>query len=403
VEWVDQGGTSEGLRYVQSRFAQAPDGIGIDIFFGGGTPPYRALARDGLLVRNAVPLPPETPLTWAGIRLQSPDEGWYGTALSSFGILSNRTLLAEKGLPEPRSWADLARPEALGWVASVDPRGSGSAHVIYEIVLQKFGWERGWGVLTRMAANSRTFTRGASGVLPLLSAGEAAYTVAIDQYAWSLVGTAGADRIAFLLPAGETLYTPDPAALLKGGPHPETSRHFLEFLLTAEAQRLWVLKPGVPGGPENLSLNRLAVRPDVFEGLDSAQASVGGNPFADEGNPQGTEGFAYSDSLTESRWALVSDALGLWMVDSHEAARTAWEGMIRRAGGPAAAVSWDSLAAGSPYFRPPGTWEEMDALSARWKDTEFRNATMATWARSLAASGKAGRTAGSGKAGKEAK
>src|SRR6185295_6455819 len=98
----------------------------------------------------------------------------YGTALSGFGILYNRSLLASHGLPEPRSWADLARPDLRGWVACVDPRGSGSAHVIYEIILQKFGWETGWSYLTRIAANSRHFTRGASGVLPLISTGEAA-------------------------------------------------------------------------------------------------------------------------------------------------------------------------------------------------------------------------------------
>jgi ABC-type Fe3+ transport system substrate-binding protein len=409
IEWVDQGGTSEGLRYIQARFAKNPRGdtaagIGIDLFFGGGTPPYRTLARSGHLVPEAVALPPEVPLSLSGITLQSPEEGWYGTALSGFGILSNKTLLAEKGLPEPRSWADLARPEALGWVASVDPRGSGSAHVIYEIVLQKFGWEKGWSLLTRMAANSRTFTRGASGVLPLLSSGEAAYTVAIDQYAWSLIGTAGTDRIGFILPSGETVITPDPAAVLKGAPNPETARRFLDFLLSLEGQRLWVLNPGVPGGPARLTLSRLAVRPDAFSGLDSSRAAVGENPFAGDGAESNTGdtsaagrgsdsstgfGFAYSDSLTESRWAFISDALGLWMVDSHEAARAEWERLIRSQG--SGAADWDKVAASSPYFRPPGPWAEMEILAARWKETDFRNAAMAKWARALSAGGKEGR------------
>lgn len=394
MEWVDQGGTSEGLRYVEARFAKTPASIGIDLFFGGGTPPFRTMAKAGYLVPRAFDLPSEVPTILAGIRLQSPEEGWYGTALSSFGILFNRTLLAEKGLPEPRSWADLARPEALGWVASVDPRGSGSAHVIYEIVLQKFGWERGWSILTRMAANSRTFTRGASGVLPLLSAGEAAYTVAIDQYAWSLLETAGTDRIGFILPPGETVITPDPAAMLKGAPNPETARHFLEFLLSLEGQRLWVLKPGVPGGPARLTLSRLAVRPEAYAGLDPTCAAVGENPFAAslDGAVAGAEagpGFLYSDSLTESRWAFISDALGLWMVDSHADAQTEWDGLIRAQGGKPA--DWDRVAASSPYFRPPGPWTEMEPLAARWKEADFRNTAMARWARLLALQGKDGK------------
>ncbi|MEO6097023.1 MAG: ABC transporter substrate-binding protein, partial [Fibrobacteria bacterium] len=142
INWMDQGGTSEDLRYVKSRYAKTPGSIGIDLFFGGGTPPFRTLARDGLLQGHALDpaLLAQVPETIAGTRVFSDADGWYGVALSSFGILYNVPLLAAKGLPLPQSWADLADPRADQWVASVDPRGSGSAHVIYEIILQKYGW-----------------------------------------------------------------------------------------------------------------------------------------------------------------------------------------------------------------------------------------------------------------------
>lgn len=393
IEWVDQGGTSEGLRYVQSRFAASPASIGIDIFFGGGTPPFRALAREGLLVPGAISLPPGLPMALGGIRLQAPEEGWYGTALSSFGILTNLELLKQKGLPEPEGWSDLARPEVFGWVACIDPRGSGSAHVIYEIVLQKFGWERGWRILAGIAANSRVFTKGASGVLPIVSTGEAAYTVAIDQYAWSLIasagaGTAGPNRIGFLLPVGETVITPDPAAMLKGAPNALTARRFLEFLLSTEGQRLWVLKPGVPGGPARLALNRMAVLPEAYAHVDTATSAVGSNPFLAVDSSGMGGAFAYSDSLTESRWSLVSDALGLWMVDNHDGARAAWESLIARrpkpeAGNRPAMEAWEAEVAAVAYFRPPAPWSEIEAMTPRWKDQAFRNSTMARWARML--------------------
>src|SRR5437899_5818634 len=44
VEWRDAGGTSDALRFVQSEFVTKPDGIGIDIFFGGGSEPFLLLA-----------------------------------------------------------------------------------------------------------------------------------------------------------------------------------------------------------------------------------------------------------------------------------------------------------------------------------------------------------------------
>lgn len=387
INWIDQGGTSEDLRYVLSRFAKIGEnqnrnqGIGIDLFFGGGTPPFRTLAREGLLQPRVVN--PEAlagiPETVGGTRVHSDAEGWYGVALSGFGILYNRALLKEKGLPEPVSWADLAEPGAEGWVASVDPRGSGSAHVIYEIILQKYGWEKGWSLLARIAANSGHFTKGASAVLPLVSTGEAAYTVAIDQYAWSLIEKLGTARVGFVLPAGETVATPDPVGMLKGAPHPETAARFMEFLFSETCQLLWGLKAGVPNGPRHLSLNRMSVSPKAAAAMDADNSFVRGNPFLE---PADTA-WSYSDSLTESRWALVNDALGLWMVDGHESALRKWRAINAAAPKSADSLAWRTALSAERYFRPPAPWDSMRVLAGRWKDETFRNETMARWAREL--------------------
>ncbi len=386
INWIDQGGTSEDLRYVESRFAKAPRdqvpaSIGIDLFFGGGTPPFRTLAKDGFLQGRALPrsLLAEVPETVAGTRVYSDSEGWYGVALSSFGILYNRSLLAEKHLPPPKSWSDLADPGADQWVASVDPRGSGSAHVIYEIILQKYGWEKGWQMLARIAANSSHFTKGASAVLPLVSTGESAYTIAIDQYAWSLIEKLGPERVGFALPPGETVTTPDPVAMLKGAPHAQTAARFMEFLLSEQCQLLWSLKAGAPNGPAHLSLNRMTVLPKVAARLDSVNSFVQGNPFRDAEK----QAWIYSDSLTESRWALVNDALGLWMVDSHDAAHKDWLALNKSTPRTTDSSAWESALAANRFFRPPGPWPEIRADAGRWKDETFRNETMARWAREL--------------------
>ena len=387
IQWIDQGGTSEDLRYVLARFAKTPGSIGIDLFFGGGTPPFRTLAKAGLLEPRSLPeaVLGEIPPALGGLDLYAPNEGWYAAALSSFGILFNRKILAATGLPEPVSWTDLAHPRAYQWVATVDPRGSGSAHVIYEIILQKYGWEKGWQLLARMAANSSHFTKGASGILPLVSTGEVAYSLAIDQYAWSLMEQLGEDKIGFILPAGETATTPDPVGILKGAPHPLIARRFLEFLFSESCQLLWSLKAGVPGGPARLSLNRMSVLPKVYSKLNRENSFIRGNPFRDLEN----SGWAYSDSLTEARWSLLNDALGLWMVDSHEEARRAWVALM--AGHPGAGADtepWEREVSRQVYFRPPAPWETLSGMLAKWKDENFRNATLATWARELRGAGK---------------
>src|SRR5687768_17767835 len=44
VEWRVLGGTSDALRFVLSEFSRKPDGIGLDIFFGGGQEPFLVFA-----------------------------------------------------------------------------------------------------------------------------------------------------------------------------------------------------------------------------------------------------------------------------------------------------------------------------------------------------------------------
>ena len=57
LDWMDVGGTSETLRYIESEFKNKPKGIGIDIFFGGGYDPFLALKKSQLLERYKLPAP----------------------------------------------------------------------------------------------------------------------------------------------------------------------------------------------------------------------------------------------------------------------------------------------------------------------------------------------------------
>jgi len=49
LEWLDVGGSSETLRFINSEFKNKPNGIGIDILFGGGYEPYLELKKTAIL------------------------------------------------------------------------------------------------------------------------------------------------------------------------------------------------------------------------------------------------------------------------------------------------------------------------------------------------------------------
>jgi len=367
LEWLDIGGTSDDIRYVKSEFTRSPETINIDIFFGGGVDPFMQLKDAGLLqsVRLPAPVLEAIPAKFAGVEVYDPEGFWFGAALAGFGILHNKKVCTLLALPIPLSWEDMARPEYMTWVGSGDPRSSGSIHMAYEIILQAYGWEKGWEVITRMCGNTRVFSRAASEVPKDAAAGEIACGMSIDVYAWRQVAEVGPDRMGFVLPEGLTVINPDGIAVLKGAPHPELAAAFVEFVLTEPGQKLWCLKRGAPGGPKAFQLDRLPVIPGLAARFGN-DASVLYDPYTWKGS------FVYDSAKGALRWTILNDLLGATMIDTHGELATAWK-MV-------APLSPDSSRFAA-LTAPPISEEELLAVAKeQWENPDFRAQTRARWA-----------------------
>ena len=367
IVWGDVGGgTSTIMRYITANFRKSPDGIGLDIFWGGGFVPYQKLAEDGLLDVCEVPdsilrsMAPDV----AGVPTRDAQFRWYGSALSGFGIIFNKPRLARKGIPEPKTWTDLAAPQMLGEVGAADPRKSGSAYMAYEIVLQALGWEKGWSVLTRMAANARKFYQGASDIPKDISLGEVSAGPAIDFYAWAQVREDGPEKIGYILPQSMTVINPDAIAVLKGAPAREVARRLVEFVLSVEGQRLWYLKKGAPGGPVNDELGRIPVRMDVVE-KHKAMSNVRFSPS------QLKSDFRFSPDTYAARRKALKDLYGAVLIDAHPELVAAWKAVVKRGAKP------DEV---RTLCRPPLTNASLSAMSVeKWGDSAYRNRMIAKW------------------------
>ena len=186
VDWLDQGGTNDDVRFIRAKFAKNPDSAGIDVFWGGGEIVFTMMAREKLLsayqpsaaIRKAIPH------KQAGILMYDKDRLWHGMAMSTFGIFYNKKLLKIEKLPVPRSWADLARPEYFNLVSAADPRRSGSMGQMIEIIMHSVGWDEGWHLLAGLAANTTRFTHSSSDPIKAVVAGDAVAAPSIDFYAY---------------------------------------------------------------------------------------------------------------------------------------------------------------------------------------------------------------------------
>lgn len=238
-----------------------------DVAWGGGPTLFDYLYTQGLLaplttkeVLEAIAQIPDT-LAGMPMKRKGPDGKvyWVAAAIASFGFTVHHDRLRDYKLTVPKSWRDLAsaamgktliefRSAALG---IADPTQSTSNTRMYEIILQRYGWEEGWIILTLMAANAEIFS-GSGDVRDAVIRGDIAVGITIDFYGYTakLVNA----KCEYIIPEGESIVNGDPIALVKGSKNPEAAQAFIAWVLT-EGQKVW-LDPNI---------NRLPSNPKVFE------------------------------------------------------------------------------------------------------------------------------------------
>jgi ABC-type Fe3+ transport system substrate-binding protein len=319
IHWRDLGGTSQIEKAIDAAYKATPASCGIDIFFGGGIDPFLNLKAKGHLEPYAVPDLDALPADVRGVPIVDPDRMYYGAALASFGVLENLRIKQRLNLPEVRTWEDLTRPEFLGWVDSADPRKSGSVHMIYEILLQFYGWDRGWAVINQMSGNIRTFFQASSGPTKEVAAGDVAEAVTIDINGLVEVAELGPENVRFVLPP-PTILTPDCVGILKGAPNLDVAHAFVAFVMSAEGQALWMKPVGSPGGPVKYPISRMGVWPPYYAGSTLFPL----DPFA----PGSEAGMTYDSKLGSRRWGVVNDLLGQTVIDVHARMVKAWRAIV---------------------------------------------------------------------------
>jgi len=373
IRWREAGGgSSQIVRFLSSEFKSNPS-AGIDVLYGGGVDPFHDLEKAELLTQYDPPadILAQIPAQLKGMNIIDPDHQWFGTALSGFGIITNERARQAAGLPEVHTWADLTDPRLAGWISASDPRASGSALTIYEIILQAYGWEKGWAVLMEMSGNVRNFLSSSAASAVEVGVGDAAYGVAIDTYGQAQAGYYGTENVSFVLPEGQTVITPDSIAILKNPPHPELARHFLEFVLSREGQLLSMLPKGSPGGATRNVINRMSVMPALYDELVDTTPILT-NPFKMHFD------FVYSEQLGSKRRSILSMLIAAWMIDTHDLLSPAWKALHSPAAQKLSDEQRRALLA--QLVAPPCTEEELLHLADNdWKNPVKRTTLINQW------------------------
>lgn len=375
------------VREARAAFLGSDVGVGIDLFFGGGTYDHSRQAAMGHSVpcryrdtaEGRATLGTQIPETIAGERWYDGGDRWYGVTVSSFGICYNTDSLARlPGARAPEGWRDLGQPALLGQVALADPSKSGSIAKAFEMVIQQEmaravdglapdspeyptalgrGWAEGLNVIRRAAANARYFTDSASRVPLDVAQGDAAAGMCIDFYglfqAAAVARPDGTSRMRYLSPKGGTTVSADPIAMLRGAPHRETAQRFIRFVLSPEGQRLWAFRPGTPGGPERYSLHRLPIRRDFYVPEN--------RPYRTEPNRDPyllAETFTYHTEWTGPLFGGMRLLIRTMCIDTREELQSAWQAIVETGGPescPEAMAALSALPESAEFDRLPDT------------------------------------------------
>ena len=246
VEILNKG-TPAGVAYVR----ETPVGSRPDVFWASAPDAFEVLAKDGLLVKYD-PGVAGIPSKIGNYPINDPQGYYRGQALAGYGIMWNTRYLKAHKLPEPREWADLAKPIYFSHVAISSPSRSGTTHLTIETILQGEGWSKGWSQVLQICGNAAAITERSFGVPDGVSNGQFGVGLVIDFF--GLAAKNSGFPVEFVYPS-VTSIVPANIALINGARNPDAGKRFIQYTLSPEGQQI-LLDP---------KISRLPVLPETYK------------------------------------------------------------------------------------------------------------------------------------------
>jgi iron(III) transport system substrate-binding protein len=250
----------EGTTKVFARIRAEKNYPRCDVWYGGGGMiPFMVAAQENLL--EPYPSPRGGPQKRGNLILRDADWRWQGMAVIALGYAYNPQVLKESDIP--RQWSDLADPRWKGKIEMWDPAESGTAMLFLEAALLRAiqdgkGEEAGWEYLTSFYKNLKRYTVEGKPAFNV-ARGETLIGIHFEHQVLEFLAeqSGGSQQVAnvtqnirWYLPDRSPVIV-DPIALVRGAPHPENGRKFIDFVLSEEGQRIvnrfcYTMNPHLP-------------------------------------------------------------------------------------------------------------------------------------------------------------
>jgi iron(III) transport system substrate-binding protein len=221
VQWVDMG-SQEVLDRVRSERANPQ----ADVWFGAPAETFQQAAEEGLLA-------PSAPVWSAAVREQSDPEGRFHALYLTPEVIAYNTE-AVPAAEAPRDWDEVLDPRWKGKVLIRDPLASGTMRTIFGMVMLRSldttgDTAQGAAWLRRLDAQTKEYVLNPTLLYQKLARQEGLLTLWTMPDIELLKAKTGYP-IDYVIPASGTPLVVDAVAVVKGAPHAELAKTFVEFI-----------------------------------------------------------------------------------------------------------------------------------------------------------------------------
>ena len=219
---------------VQSKVEEEAGKPSGDVWFGGTTDPYNVCAAEGLLMAYEA----ENASHLLGNAYRDANGYWYGIYKGILGFMVNIDELNRLGLEVPQDWADLTKPEYEGLIWLSNYNTAGTAKLVINTMIQKYGHDAGIQYLVDLDKNVQVYTKSGSGPSKNVGTGECVIGIGFLHDGITQIVDNGYGNIQLVIPSSGTSYEIGATAIFEGCAHPNAAKLWIEFALSPDCVNL---------------------------------------------------------------------------------------------------------------------------------------------------------------------
>ncbi len=219
---------------VQAKIEEENGNPSADVWFGGTTDPYNVVAAEGLLEAYEA----ENASHLLGSQYRDPDGYWYGIYKGILGFMVNKDELARMNLEAPADWQDLKKPEYKGLIWLSNYNTAGTAKLVINTMIQKYGHDEGIQYLVDLDKNIQVYTKSGSGPSKNVGTGECVIGIGFLHDGITQIVDNGYDNVQLIIPSSGTSFEIGATAIFKGAKHPNAAKLWVEYALSPECVEL---------------------------------------------------------------------------------------------------------------------------------------------------------------------